>query len=106
MLRVDEKSQSDAPRCALRAAAALIAGSIFAMSASAQAPAATTPAAATQHAGTPAALASKNAKPVMSPYARAAGQRERAGKAPAGHAPTMVQGLGKSHKSHTAAPSK
>ena len=52
----------------------------------------------------PSARASKTAKPVkhmMSPYARAAGQRERAGQAPAGHpGQTMVQAVGKPHKPH------
>jgi hypothetical protein len=43
---------------------------------------------------------------VMSPYARAASQRERAGQAPMGHSPTMVQGMGKPRKPHTGAPPK
>jgi hypothetical protein len=43
---------------------------------------------------------------VVSPYARAASQRERAGQAPMGHAPTMVQGMGKPRKPHTGAPPK
>ena len=93
------------------AVAALIAGSLFGMSASAQSPTATSPSAPTQHAVTaPAAPAAKNAKPakqrVRSPYARAAAQQERAGQSPTGHAPTMVQMMGKPHKPHTAAPSK
>jgi hypothetical protein len=39
--------------------------------------------------------------PRLSPYAKAAGQREHDGKAPVGHAPTHMQGRGTSHKTHT-----
>jgi hypothetical protein len=42
----------------------------------------------------------------VSPYARAASQRERVGQAPAGHAPTMMQGMGKPRKPHAGTPSK
>jgi hypothetical protein len=45
-------------------------------------------------------------KKVVSPYARAASQREHAGQAPIGHAPTMVQGIGKPRKPHAGTPSK
>jgi hypothetical protein len=45
-------------------------------------------------------------KKVVSPYARAASQREHAGEAPFGHAPTMVQSMGKPRKPHTGAPHK
>jgi hypothetical protein len=45
-------------------------------------------------------------KKVVSPYARAASQREHAGQAPTGHAPTMVQGMGKPRKPHPGTPSK
>jgi hypothetical protein len=37
---------------------------------------------------------SSAAKPIVSPYARAAAERERTGKAPAGHAQAVTQGLG------------
>jgi hypothetical protein len=42
----------------------------------------------------------------VSPYARAASAREHAGQAPLGHAPTMVQGMGKPRKPHPGTPSK
>jgi hypothetical protein len=42
----------------------------------------------------------------VSPYARAASARERAGQPPLGHAPTMVQGMGKPRKPHSGTPSK
>jgi hypothetical protein len=45
-------------------------------------------------------------KTVVSPYARAASQRERAGQAPMGHAPTIVQGMGKPRTPHAGTPSK
>ena len=127
MLRVDEISHADAIRgtrrdtavrfhaaarvCACGAVAALIAASLFVMSASAQAPTPTGPSTRTQPAVTVApAPSSKIAqpakKPFVSPYARAAAQRERAGQPPAGHAPTMVQGMGRAHKPHAAAPPK
>jgi hypothetical protein len=82
--------------------AVLIAGSLFALPLWAQAEtAATAPAA-------PASTATTSTKPgekhVVSPYARAA-RRDRAGQTPSGHAPTMVQGIGKTtHKPHAAAP--
>ena len=58
------------------------------------------------HAAAPAPRSAKSRKAVVSPYARAARARERAGNAPAGRAPTMVQGLGKPRKPHAGAPSK
>jgi hypothetical protein len=82
------------------------------MAASAQVPtsAAPKPVAAPRPAAIVAAPAAKNSKwakkPVVSPYARAASQRERAGQTPLGHAPTMVQGMGKPRKPHTGAPPK
>ena len=45
-------------------------------------------------------------KKVVSPYARAASQREHTGQAPLGHAPTMVQSMGKPRKPHPGTPSK
>lgn len=123
MLRIERMSRTDAnpvTRCdtvlrvpAVRrvrascAIAVLVAGSLFGMAVSAETPA---PAAATPHAAAvPAAPGSKSAQPaarrVVSPYARAAAQHGRAGEPPAGHAPTMVQGMGKPHKPH-AAPKK
>jgi len=90
-------------------AAMLTAASVMAMAASAQAATPTAPA-APKPAATAPAPAAKNSKwakkPVVSPYARAASQRERAGQAPLGHAPTMVQGMGKPRKPHTGAPPK
>ena len=62
--------------------------------------------AASSQAATPTAPAAAPKKHVVSPYARAAAQRERLGQPPVGHAPTSVQGMGKARKSHTGAPSK
>jgi hypothetical protein len=93
MLRFDEMSRS--------AVAALVAGSVWAIAASAQTPAPTKPAAATPHAVTKA-----SPKPARSPYARAAAQHEHAGEPPAGHAPTIVHGMGKPHKPHAGPPKK
>jgi len=81
--------------------AALTAASLMAMAASAQAATPTTPSAASKPASSAAAK-----KRVVSPYARAASQREHAGQAPVGHAPTMVQGMGKPRKPHAGAPTK
>jgi hypothetical protein len=87
---------------------------LWGMAAAAQVPAAGARAATAPHAvGTSVpttAPSSKNAKPVkkpfVSPYARAAARREHAGQAPAGHAPTMVQLMGKPRKPHAATPGK
>ena len=117
MFRIMKSSQSHvthrarretvcAPAAVRAYAVALMAGTLFAMSASAQAPAAgaTAPATAPHAVTTPTDHSAKNAKPVkhvMSPYARAAGQRERSGQAPVGHTgQTMVQAMGKPHKPH------
>ena len=62
--------------------------------------------AASSQAATPTAPVAAPKKHVVSPYARAAAQRERLGQPPVGHAPTSVQGMGKARKSHTGAPSK
>ena len=94
MLRID---QIIGARCVT---AALVAATFLAMPAWAAAPKPTVPSAATK----PAVSTPK--KRVVSPYARAASQRERAGQAPAGHAPTMVQGMGKPRKPHAGTPSK
>jgi len=91
------------------AAAMLIAASFATMAASAETAKPTAAAAAPKPAANVPAPASKNSKsakkPVVSPYARAASQRERLGQAPVGHAPTAVQGMGR-HKSHAGAPPK
>jgi hypothetical protein len=84
--------------------AVLIAGSLFALPLWAQA---SVPLGRTAPAA-PASTATTSTKPgekhVVSPYARAA-RRDRAGQTPSGHAPTMVQGIGKTtHKPHAAAP--
>jgi hypothetical protein len=122
MLRVDEISATDAIRAsqpitraglhaaarirACGAAAVLIAGSLFGMSATAQAPAPPSPS-GTQAVTVPASPAAKNAKRrVVSPYARAAAQQARAGQSASGHAPTMVQGMGKPRKPHPGTPPK
>jgi hypothetical protein len=97
MFRFHEKSRF--------AVAALVAGSVWAISASAET-SATKPASATPHAMTTKASNKASVKPARSPYARAAAQHEHAGDAPAGHAPTMVQGIGRSHKPHAGAPKK
>ena len=66
--------------------------------------------AASSQAATPTAPAAEpkpgSKKQVVSPYVRAASQRERLGQPPVGHAPTSVQGMGKARKSHTGASSK
>jgi hypothetical protein len=77
--------------------AAMLIAAIATMAASSQAATPTAPAAAPKPA---------SKKHVVSPYARAASQRERLGQPPVGHAPTSVQGMGKARKSHTGAPSK
>ena len=77
--------------------AAMVIAAIATMAASSQAATPTAPAAVPKP-------ASKNH--VVSPYARAASQRERLGQPPVGHAPTSVQGMGKARKCHTGAPSK
>jgi hypothetical protein len=94
-MRIDQRIPHGSIR-ACGAAAVLIAGSLIGMSATAaQSPSAM-----------PAAQPAKTAKkPVVSPYARAAAQHARAGQT-AGHAPTMVQAMGKPHKPHAGAPSK
>jgi hypothetical protein len=59
---------------------------------------------ATVSAGTPAPTA---AKKHVSPYARAAAaQRARDAQTSRAHAPTMVQGMGKTHKTHVGASTK
>jgi hypothetical protein len=122
MLRVDEISGAGAIRAPQRITAAglhtaariracgiaavLIAGSLLGMSAPAQAPAPPSPP-APHAAAVPAAPAAKNAKRrVLSPYARAAAQQARAGQPASGHAPTMVQGMGKPRKPHPGTPPK
>jgi hypothetical protein len=122
MLRVDEIFGTGAIRASRRittaglhaavriracgVAAVLIAGSLFGMSASAQAPGPSS--ASGPHAVTvPASPAATNAKRrVVSPYARAAAQQARAGQPATGHAPTMVQGMGKPRKPHPGTPPK
>lgn len=87
--------------------AALVAALFLGTPAWAQAPKPTV--AASPAVSAPAASAKNSQwakKKVVSPYARAASQRERTGQAPMGHAPTMVQGMGKPHKPHAGAPSK
>ena len=89
--------------------AALVAAMFLGVPAWAQAPQPTAPSAATKPAVSAPAAPAKNKwakKKVVSPYARAASQRERAGQAPVGHAPTMVQGMGKPRKPHAGTPSK
>jgi hypothetical protein len=94
------------------AVAVLIAGSLFGLPLWAQTSVPIVRSADTQTAATaPASSATTSTKPgqkhVVSPYARAAAQREVAGRASSGHAPTMVQGIGKTtHKPHAAAPRK
>jgi len=127
MLRVDEISDPAAIRSTRRmtapgldatararacgVAAVLLAGSLFALSVSAQAPAPAAPAAPSaprpHAAAVPPSPAAKNAnRRVVSPYARAAAQQSRAGQPSTGRAPTTVQTMGKTHKSHAAAPPK
>jgi len=93
------------------AVAALIAVSLFGSPLWAQTSVPSARSANTQTATAPAPSATKSSKPakkhVVSPYARAAAQHGRAGEASMGHAPTMVQGIGKTtHKPHAAAPRK
>jgi predicted lipoprotein len=103
MLRVDQIIRA----CGV--SAALVAATLSGVPALAKAPNPTAPSAATKPAVNTPESAAKNKwakKKVVSPYARAASQRERVGQAPAGHAPTMVQGMGKPRKPHAGAPSK
>jgi hypothetical protein len=92
------------------ALAVLIAGSLFGLPLRAQASVPSVRSADTQAATTaPASSATKSTnpgkKPVVSPYARAAAQHAHVGEASMGHAPTMVQGMGKTtHKPHAATP--
>jgi hypothetical protein len=90
------RSHAAAHICAYGALAVVIVGCFFGTSALAQAP---VPAVITKHAATaPATSSSKHPnlakKAVVSPYARAAAQRERSGQAPAGH----PQPVGKPHR--------
>jgi hypothetical protein len=92
------------------AVAVLIAGSLFGLPLWAQISVPIVRSADTQTAMTaPASSATKGSKPgkkpVVSPYARAAAQHAHVGEPSMGHAPTMVQGMGKTtHKPHAAAP--
>lgn len=97
MLQVDEKSNAQTLPGAVRGMfAGLIATLLFGTPVSAGTVAAS---AATK----PAVRAGKH----VSPYARAAAaQRVRDAQPANAHAPTMVQGMGKAHKSHVGAPSK
>jgi hypothetical protein len=123
MLRVDENLGTGAIRASQRitaarlhaaariracgVAAVLIAASLFGMSATAQAPAPTPSPPALHSVTFPASPAAKNANQrVVSPYARAAAQQARAGQSASGHAPTMVQGMGKPRKPHSGRPLK
>jgi predicted lipoprotein len=91
-------------------AAALVAATLLSVSALAQAPKPVAPSAATKPVTSAPGASAKGSqlakKRVVSPYARAASQREHAGQAPLGHAPSMVQGMGKPRKPHPGAPSK
>jgi hypothetical protein len=92
------------------AVAVLIAGSLFGLPLWAQTSVPIVRSADTQAATTaPASSATKSTKPgkkrVVSPYARAAAQHAHVGEASMGHAPTTVQGIGKTtHKPHAATP--
>jgi hypothetical protein len=100
MLRVDQMIRA----CGV--SAALVAATFLAMPVRAQAP---QPTPATKPAVSAPAAAAKNKwakKKVVSPYARAASQRQHTGQAPLGHEPSMVQGMGKPRKPHAGAPSK
>jgi hypothetical protein len=78
--------------------AAMLLAAIATMAAASQATTPTAPAAAPKPG---------SKKQVVSPYVRAASQRERLGQPPVGHAaPTSVQGMGQARKSHAGAPSK
>jgi hypothetical protein len=87
-------------------AAALVAAMFLGAPAWAQAPRSTTAAKSAVSAQEAPAKNKWAKKKVVSPYARAASQREHAGQAPMGHAPTMVQGMGKPRKPHAGTPSK
>src|SRR6266700_2508351 len=103
MLRVDQITG------ARGLAAALVAATLLSVSALAQAPKPAAPSAATKPAASAADASAKNKwakKKVVSPYARAASQREHAGQVPLGHAPSMVQSMGKPRKPHPGTPSK
>jgi predicted lipoprotein len=103
MLRVDQIIN------ARGVTAALVAATLLSVSALARAPKPASPLAATKPAASAPDASAKNKwakQKVVSPYARAASQREHAGDAPLGHAPTMVQGMGKPRKPHAGAPSK
>jgi hypothetical protein len=92
--------------------AAVLAGSCLALPAAAEpaAPAAASPGKAHRAVS---ALPAKSAKPskppapaaapIVSPYARAAGEHGRARQPSPGHAQTTVQSVGKPHKPHAAA---
>ena len=89
--------------------AALIAAASLGVQAQAQSPQPGTPSAVSGSAVGAAKTPAKNKwanKKTVSPYARAASQHAHAGKAPLGHAPTMVQSMGKPRKPHTGAPNK
>jgi hypothetical protein len=100
MLRVDQIIRA----CGV--SAALVAATLLGVPASAQAPKPTAPSAETKPAVSAPAKNKWAKKNVVSPYSRAASQREHAGQAPQGHAPSMVQGIGKPRKPHAGAPSK
>jgi hypothetical protein len=93
---------------------ALLAGSCLALPAAAEsaAPAVPPPGKAHGVVSAPAAKGAKGAKPaapaaapVVSPYARAAGEHGRARKPSPGHGQTTVQSVGKPHKPHAGASS-
>jgi hypothetical protein len=88
--------------------AVLVAATFLGVPAWAQGPKPTTSPAAKPAVSAPEAPAKNKwaKKKVVSPYARAASQREHAGQAPTGHAPTMVQGMGKPRKPHAGTPPK
>jgi hypothetical protein len=89
--------------------AALVAAMFLGMPAWAETPKPTAPSAAPKPAVSAPEATAKNKwakRKVVSPYARAASQREHAGQAPNGHAPTMVQGMGKPRKPHAGTPAK
>ena len=100
MLRVDQIIRA----CGV--GAALIAATFPCVPARAQTPQSATAAASAVSAQEAPAKNKWAKKKVVSPYARAASQRERVGQAPIGHAPTMVQGMGKPRKPHAGTPSK
>jgi hypothetical protein len=90
---------------ALRGAglAVLIAASLFGMPMLSQAMAPASVSTPPHH-----ALSKPSKQRVVSPYARAAAQREHAGQPSTGRGPTTVQAIGKAqaHKPHAAAPRK